>query len=244
MKSVPPPLKNMQPTVSKRTSRGYHAPKLISFSGIDGAGKSTQINALCAAMGAAGMQVRVVRFWDEVARLVGFREAASVGIFKSDSGVGAPGAPVTRRDKNVRSWLMTCVRLCLYTVDALSLRAVIANASRSGHDVLVFDRYIYDELANLNLRNPVVRIYVRVILALVPKPHISYVLDANPDDARARKPEYPIEFLDMNRRTYLTLSRMIGGVNVIDPMPVEAVKQEIMKFGSELFPGKDREYVA
>lgn len=234
----------MQPRKSKRSSRSFCSPKLVSFSGIDGAGKSTQIDALCASIRAAGMRVRVVRFWDEVAKLVGFRKAASVGIFKSDAGVGAPGAPVMRRDKNLRSGFMTCVRLCLYVLDALSLCAFIARAPRSDHDVVVFDRYIYDELANLNLKNPAVRVYVRGILALVPRPDVSYVLDADPIAARARKPEYPIEFLDINRKAYLSLSVLIGGVHVIDPMPIEEVKREIMKYGAELYSGKDREYVA
>lgn len=234
----------VQPKESEAKGRCIYRPKLVSFSGIDGAGKSTQIDALCGAIRAAGMQIRVVRFWDEVASLVGFRQAASVGIFKSDAGVGAPGAPVMRRDKNVRSWFMTCIRLFLYGMDALSLRAFIAKASQSEPEVIVFDRYIYDELANLNLRNPAVRIYIRAILALAPKPDIIYVLDANPSEARARKPEYPIEFLCTSRKAYLALSLLVGGVHVIDPMPIEEVKREIMKHGAELYSGKDREYVA
>jgi thymidylate kinase len=217
-------------------------PKLVSFSGVDGAGKSTQIEALCASMRSAGLRFRVIRFWDEVAKLSVFREAAALGIFKSDSGVGAPGAPVNRRDKNVRSRFMTCVRLCLYLVDAISLKAIIDEVSRSNCDVVLFDRFIYDELANLNLDNPVVRIYIRVIMAIVPKPHVSYFLDADPVQARARKPEYPLEFLYVNRAAYLSLSRIVDGVTVIAPMPVDDVKREVIEHGVEFLIRKDREY--
>lgn len=219
------------------------APRLVSFSGVDGAGKSTQIEALCAAMEAAGIRFRVVRFWDDVARLHRFREAAATGIFKSDRGVGAPGAPVNRRDKNVRSWYMTCVRMCLYLVDALSLRRTMRKASRSALNVVLFDRFIYDELANLNLRNPLIRAYIRCIMALVPRPDVSYLLDADPVEARTRKPEYPLEFLHSNRSAYLTLSRLIGGIKVIDPMPIDDVKREVIKHGGGFLTGKDRSYV-
>lgn len=244
MKDSRPMSEKMQHRPSGKSIHRNCGPKLVSFSGVDGSGKTTQIEELSAAIRAAGMQVRVVRFWDEVAEFVEFRQAASVGLFKSDCGVGAPGAPVERRDKNVRSGFMTCVRLCLYLADALSLRAVIRKASRSDHDVVIFDRFIYDELANLNLKNPAVRIYVRILLALVPRPKISYLLDADPVQARARKPEYPLEFLDINRRAYLTLSRLAGGITVIEPMPLEEVRRQIMKHGAELFSEKEPEYVA
>lgn len=234
----------MRPAEPEGASPRLSCPKLISFSGIDGAGKSTQIDALCAAIRSTGMQVRVVRFWDDIAKLVGCRETASVRIFNSDAGMGSPGAPVARRDKNVRSWFMTCFRLCLYALDALSLRSAIAKISRSSQDIVVFDRYIYDELANLNMKNPALRVYIRLILALVPKPHIVYFLDAEPLDARARKPEYPVDFLRINREAYLALSRIVRGAHVIDPLPREEVRREILKYGAALFSGKDREYVA
>lgn len=224
-----------------RTGRG---PKLVSFSGVDGAGKSTQISGLCASMQAAGLRFRVVPFWDEVATLVRFREAASVGVFKSETGIGVPGAPVNRRDKNVRSGFMTCVRLCLYLLDAVSLRILMEKTARSDCDAVVFDRFLYDELANLNLNNPAVRIYIRVLLAIVPRPDISYFLDADPAQARARKPEYPLEFLHENRQSYLKLSQLIGGITVIPPMPIEEVTREIIKHGTALFTGEEREYVA
>lgn len=219
-------------------------PKLVSFSGVDGAGKSTQIAALCDAIDSAGRRFHVIRFWDDVARLHRFREAAATGIFKSERGVGAPGAPVKRRDKNVRSPIMTCVRLGLYFIDALSLRMTIRKALRSDYDVVVFDRFIYDELANLNLKNRAVRMYVRLIMALVPRPDISYLLDADPVAARARKPEYPLDFLYLNREAYLTLSRLIGRITVIDAMPVEEVRREVLKHGAEVLDRKERNHVS
>jgi len=82
----------------------------VSFSGIDGAGKSTQIDALCARLRQEGLRVETVKFWDDIARLKGIRETTGHKVFKGDKGVGSPEAPIVRRDKNVQSWTMTSVR--------------------------------------------------------------------------------------------------------------------------------------
>ena len=41
----------------------------VSFSGMDGAGKSTQIEISSAHMQEAGLRVRIITFWDDMARL-------------------------------------------------------------------------------------------------------------------------------------------------------------------------------
>jgi thymidylate kinase len=203
-------------------------PVLVSFSGIDGAGKSTQIANLRARLREAGLRVDLITFWDDVARMKRIREGAGHKLFKGDKGVGTPEAPIHRRDKNVSSPLMTLTRLGIYFLDAVSLRAMVAKALRSDVDFVIFDRYIYDELANLNLGNPAAQLYLRGIMKLAPKPQISFVLDADPAQARARKPEYPLEFVRSSRISYLKLSQLLEGITVIPPMPLEQAKAEVV----------------
>jgi thymidylate kinase len=204
-------------------------PIFVSFSGIDGAGKSTQIEALRARMERTGARVQVITFWDSVATLTRLREVSGHTLFKGDKGVGSPDRPINRRDKNVRSWRMTLIRLCLYFADAVSLRLVINRALKSEADFTIFDRYAYDELSNLVLSNPANRVYVRLIMQIVPRPNVSFLLDADPIQARARKPEYPVEFLHASRASYKDLSELIGGITIIDPMPAQEVEQHIWK---------------
>lgn len=213
--------------------------KFVSFSGIDGAGKSTQIANLRARLQGAGMRVVLVTFWDDVARLKRIREGAGHTLFKGEKGVGSPEKPINRRDKNVRSWPMSLVRLGLYFVDALSLRSTVAKALRSGADFVICDRYIYDELANLNLGNPAARAYVRMIMKFVPRPDVSYFLDADPIAARARKPEYPLEFLHISRASYFTLIQLIGGITVIPPMSIQDAEREVMRHALTLLSSEE-----
>lgn len=214
-------------SATPKPPRGHSGARLISFSGIDGAGKSTQITALQSALEQAGLRVRMVTFWEDVAMLKRLREGAGHRIFGGDKGVGTPEAPIERRDKNVRSPWMTGIRLGMYLLDALSLWRVARRALRSGVDVVIFDRYLYDELANLDLENPVLRAYARTLARLVPQPHPALLLDADPVAARKRKPEYPLDFLHESRNRYLRLSEILGTLAVVAPMPVEAAKREV-----------------
>ena len=219
-------------------------PSFVSFSGIDGAGKSTQIENLRALLSEAGISVRVVAFWDDVAILKRLRESSSHLLFNSEPGTGTPTKPANRRDKNVSSWPMTAVRWFLYLMDALSLRVVTASAYRTDTEVVIFDRYLYDELANLPLNRRLTRTYSRLLLKLVPHPNVAYLLDVDPVQARARKPEYPLEFLHRNRAAYLSLTEVVGGITVIAPGPRLEVQQIVAETTSQLLHGRLRHWAA
>lgn len=215
-------------SAASRSSR-KQGPLLVSFSGIDGAGKSTQISAIQRRLAEAGIQVRLITFWENVAGLGRAREFLTHTLFKSEKGVGAPGKPVRRRDKDVRGWYMTAARFVLYFLDALRLSAVVAQASAANDaDVILFDRYLYDELANLELDSRLSRAYVRLLLKFVPRPDIACVLDADPLRARERKPEYELDFVCRNRDAYLALSSVAGGIIVIPPLDAEEVTRSLL----------------
>lgn len=201
--------------------------KLISFSGIDGAGKSTQIEALQSHLRDLGFRSALYTFWDNVVVLPQLREHLSFKAFKGDKGVGSPDQPIVRRDKNVTSWYILAVRLFLYLLDAYSLRVAVSGGSAADVDFIIFDRYIYDELANLPLHRRLVRLYVSLILHLIPRPDVAYIVDADPEAAHARKPEYPLEFVRANRDAYLNLSSLAGTMTVLAPLSIEETANEI-----------------
>jgi len=201
-------------------------PRLISFSGIDGAGKSTQINNLCRLLRESGLRVRQLAFWDDIAMLRRSREFAAYAAFKGERGVGSPDKPVNRRDKNVRAWYLSVARAGVYFLDAISLTLRVAAISKAKADVVICDRYIYDELANLSLNHALSRFYARLLVKCVPAPDLAFLLDADPVQARERKPEYPLEFLHQNRAAYLAISR-IAGMKVIGALPAQEVADTV-----------------
>ncbi len=202
---------------------------LITFSGIDGAGKSTQIDLLSANMTAAGARIVRLSFWDNVVVWSSLRERSAHRIFRGEKGAGSPDRPVARRDKNVKSWYLTAIRMLFYLVDAIRLNFVARGRLARGPDAVIFDRYIYDELANLPIDDPWMKRYVRLVLRLTPTPGIACLLDADPIQATQRKPEYPLDFVHANRKAYLALSKLEPAIRVIGPASVPEVQEQILK---------------
>lgn len=209
---------------------------LVSFSGLDGSGKSTQIANLQEFLHNHGLSTILLAFWDDVVVLSRYREGFVHRVYGSEKGIGAPDRPVNRRDKNVRKWYLSIARHGLYLLDALHLLKVIAKARRSGADVVIMDRYVYDELANLPLSNRLTQMFVRMLVAFVPKPDLAYVLDADPEAARARKPEYPVDFMRICRAAYMQLARMLGSITVIPPLPLNEAKREVERAAAMVLP--------
>jgi thymidylate kinase len=199
---------------------------LISFSGIDGAGKSTQIEKICDYLSAAGIPILRLAFWDDVVAFPGLRAGFSHKFLHSDGNVGTPEKPASRNDKNTQKWYLTITRSILFFTDAINLRRVVRRARLKHSGAIVFDRYIYDQLATLPLHRAIARAYARLLLRIAPRPTIAYLLDAIPEAARERKPEYPLDFMHKYRRSYMQL-RDIAGLTLIAPLAKDEVQRAI-----------------
>jgi len=203
-------------------------PILVSFSGLDGSGKTTQIAALREAVAQLGMNSVLITFWDDVVVATSFREGFVHRVLGSEKGVGEPGRPVQRRDKNVRAAYLTLSRHLLYLADAMHLCVVLYRARRNGAQVIVTDRYLYDELANLPLNNPFSAAYARLLAFLVPRPDLAILMDTDPVAARARKPEYSLDFMHQSRRSYFRLAQLLGYITVVPPLGIEDARRAVL----------------
>jgi thymidylate kinase len=204
-------------------------PFLISFSGIDGAGKTTQIEYVSAFLKEQGLRVLLFSFWDDVA--VWSKMRAGVGgraLDSCHSDRTGESSFSPRNNKHIRKWYLSAARACFYMLDVARLHHLLASEQVSRSDVVIFDRYIYDQIANIDSPSFATRSYSKMLLKQTPVPDLAFILDASPDAAFARKPEYPLEFVHSNRRAFLQLKEIVPQLIVISDARPEDVRSEII----------------
>jgi thymidylate kinase len=205
-----------------------HRPFLITFSGIDGAGKTTQIEILSSRLRRSGFRVLQLTFWDHIA--VWPRMRTEVGlrtVGSSRTGQIAEHPFTPKNNKHIRKWYLSAVRSGMYLLDVVRLRRILASKRVQHFDVVIFDRYVYDQIANIYSQSATARVYARTLLTQTPAPDMAFIIDSSPNTAFARKPEYPLEFVRENRETFLRLQELIPQLIIISESDPENVAREI-----------------
>ncbi len=166
---------------------------VISISGPDGSGKTSHAQALSGALRLCelnatylwnrGGSTGLLRAANAVRRLLGGQRAA--GSLPEDS--------VTRRRRLSSNPLLRFAWSWLVALDQVATYAIRARLPAMVGRIVVADRYAYDTAVEMEASLPAdahwSRLAIAAMLRLVPRPTFAYVLDVDPDTARARKPE-------------------------------------------------------
>jgi thymidylate kinase len=200
-----------------RAHEGNDTGVLITFSGLDGAGKSTLIEFLRTTLEGRRQSVVVLHLNDQVGVYAFLRAMRDrlLGRGRRPEPL-APGAPDPRSQKlqqtaprglrGALSRLRTAilwnkpVRRLLYPFDLMIFLCYRAYLERAQGRVLIMDRYFYDTLVDVTTdrRGP----WTRLLEQLTPRPTVPVFLDITPEESFRRKREFSIEYLRHRSEAY------------------------------------------
>lgn len=203
---------------------------LITFSGLDGAGKSTLIEFVSSTLQRQRRSVRVLRLNDDVG-VYAFLRAFRDRVYRRDVRPRAPGVPNPRSQKaqrprpsgwrGVASRLRTAivwnkpVRRLLYLIDLAFFQCYRLTLERVGGRVLIMDRYFYDTLVDVSNGRP--RLWIRLLERLTPRPTVPVFLEITPEESFRRKREFSIEYLRRRSDAYQRVfARVPGAVRLVN----------------------------
>ena len=205
---------------------------LITFSGLDGAGKTTLITELARRLESGGRSVDILTMYDDIGifsvlRVV--RKKIKVAVRKIARRSEPPSIRLEVDAKgnvvSADSWETRAVyqvtrivplRQVVYLIDVFVAMWLLSRRRRRS-DVVLLDRYFYDSMVDIaavkwgawfysvddaRQVRPWRFHYIRFLLKLVPKPDHSVFVDVPAEIALSRKVEYPLEYMKARRIVY------------------------------------------
>jgi len=210
---------------------------LITFSGLDGSGKSTLIAWLKAELERRNRPVTVLHMADDVGVYACLRSGRER--LKRLAGRGNGAAPerprwagpapasglrgLARKGRDAILWSKS-LRRALYPVDLAIFLAIRLFVEKVRRRILVTDRYFYDTLVDVAIDErgggsggdaggP--SLWVRLLERLTPVPDVPVFLDVSPEESYARKAEYSVAYLARRSASYRAVAHLVPSALVL-----------------------------
>jgi thymidylate kinase len=207
---------------------------LITFSGLDGAGKSTLIDWLQAELVRRHRPVRVLHMTDNVGmyaavrsvrdavgRLTGRRPAPAsdlprmTGEVPRHAGDGALAKRLRTLAWRVRDAVLwnKPIRRVLYLLDLMIFQVIRWYVETVRGQVLITDRYFYDTL--VDVADDGRWFWVRLLERVTPAPDVPVFLEISPEESFARKGEYSVPYLARRGAAYHAVQPLVPRALVV-----------------------------
>ena len=169
--------------------------KLITISGVDGSGKSTQLEMLRTRL---GRESREVFYFHAIE----FSLANAIARFLRGERSFVPG----KEQASTRaSWLSIQLRKLFLLIDIYRFRDLARKLRWADFDYILSDRYFYDSIINIEYLNGGKSSWcLRFIERCIPLPDQAFYLEVNPEEVlrRDRVPEQGLDYLETKMRLF------------------------------------------
>jgi thymidylate kinase len=205
---------------------------LITFSGLDGAGKSTLVRWLQQTLEHQNRRVVVFHMNDHVGVYAYLRQLRNQlgGAPPSPPPRGAGGVSALRRVRDALLW-GKLLRRVIYPLDLLLFLVYRLYHEWIRRRVVIMDRYFYDTLVDVADGRHWGGL--RLLQRLTPTPDVAVLLDVGPEESYARKRDYPVEYLRDRWLAYRTVFPWVRGALVLRNDDLHAAQQAVARLVGE-----------
>jgi thymidylate kinase len=200
---------------------------LITFSGLDGSGKSTLVDYLKDSLEKDNRKVAVSHMNYDIGVYASLRFLIhkTIGLGNGNSKEQSQKSHAPREEAyenkfrsqaaKLRYKLVwnTKLRLLVYPIDVFIFLLYRFYVETLNQQVLIMDRYFYDTLVDVTGARRSYRL--RFLSWLTPTPTLPVYLDISPEKAFARKNEYSVDYLNRRRLSYHKLISALPNMLVL-----------------------------
>ncbi len=213
---------------------------LITFSGLDGAGKSTLIEWLRDTLERHNHPVAVFHMNDHVGAYAYLRALRDRWLGGPPAAPGAGEAREHDRSNGARSSLRERVwrlriaivwnkplRRLLYLFDLVVFWCYRLHIETAQRRILIMDRYFYDTLVDVSDGRH--WFWIRLLARITPTPEVPVLLDISPEESYSRKGEYSVEYLRARWVAYRTVFPWVRTSVTITNDDINAAKATLQR---------------
>jgi thymidylate kinase len=223
---------------------------LITFSGLDGAGKSTLIEWLKQTLERQDRGVAVFHMNDHVGAYAYLRMLRDRLLGGPPSGFATLGDPDPRRvaasateqarrpSLRERVWRARIailwnkpLRRVLYLFDLIVFWLYRLRIEKAQRQILIMDRYFYDTLVDVSDGRH--WFWIRLLARITPTPELPVFLDISPEESYSRKGEYSVEYLRARWAAYKTVFPWVRSSVTLPNDDLNAAKATLQRVVTE-----------